>query len=69
VGTYIRLLVVRFLADDRGQDLVEYALLTTFIGVAAVAAWTAMESGIATAYTGLNGAVYNLWESPAPSGS
>jgi Flp pilus assembly pilin Flp len=69
VSTQVRLVVRRFLAEDNGQDLVEYALLTTFIGVAAVAAWNAMEIAIGTAYTGLNDKVYDLWEAPGPSGS
>jgi Flp pilus assembly pilin Flp len=57
------------LTDDHGQDLVEYALLVSFIGVTSVVAWAAIETAIGTAYVSWNGAVYSLWETPAPSGS
>ena len=36
----------RFTANERGQDLVEYALLTGAIGLAGVAAWQAITTGI-----------------------
>jgi len=64
--------VLRLLADDSGQDIVEYALLTTAIALAAVAAFNLLQMALGNAYgvyTGDAGSVNNLWESPAPSGS
>jgi Flp pilus assembly pilin Flp len=62
-------LLIRFAAEDDGQDLIEYALLTAAIGFCAVAAINAMEVAINAAYsswvgpdTGVNG----LWETPSP---
>ena len=56
----------RFTADERGQDLIEYALLTGAIGLAGVAAWQAITTGIGTAYTGWDSGVQNIWEPPDP---
>lgn len=59
--------VKRFIADETGQDLIEYALLTAAIGLAGAAAWTAIRTGIGNFYVNSNGAVNNLWESPNPT--
>ena len=36
--------------DDSGQDVVEYALLTAFFGLAALAAWTSMRDALGVSY-------------------
>jgi len=64
-------LFFRLLADERGQDLVEYALLTTAISLAVVVAFNLLQAALGNAYgvfTGDGGSVNSLWESPAPSG-
>jgi Flp pilus assembly pilin Flp len=58
--------IVRLLRDDSGQDLVEYALLTAFIGLAGAAAWIAMADRLGNAYTEYDSGVQGLWESPGP---
>lgn len=35
-------LIIRFIRDDEGQDLIEYALLAGFISLASVAAITSV---------------------------
>ena len=40
----------RLLAEDDGQDLIEYALLSAFIGLAAVAAFSGIGGAMDTAY-------------------
>jgi pilus assembly protein Flp/PilA len=40
--------------DDRGQDLIEYALLAGFISLVAILAITALGTGVNTVYGGLN---------------
>ena len=52
--------------DDRGQDLVEYALLTAFIGVAGAAAWVSIRGSLGTTYDGYDSSIESLWQSPAP---
>jgi Flp pilus assembly pilin Flp len=61
-------LLRRFATETDGQDMIEYALVTTFIGLAGVAAWSAMETGLGNAYRGYNTAVWNLWEPANPVG-
>ncbi len=58
--------VRRFFADASGDDLIEYALLTTLIGLVGVAAFSILSTALSTAYTAWNTAVVDLWESPAP---
>jgi Flp pilus assembly pilin Flp len=64
----MRALARRLLRDDHGQDLVEYALLTAFIGFSALAAVSLILNAIGTTYgsqvTGVNG----LWDAPSPAG-
>jgi Flp pilus assembly pilin Flp len=61
-------LLRRFAVESDGDDLVEYALLTTFIGFAGAAAWNAIQTGLGAAYVGWVGAVWNLWEPNDPLG-
>ena len=62
--------VIRALvADDDGQDLLEYALLTALVGLAGLAAFNAMGVSIFNWYTTSNSNVNGLWNSPTPSGS
>ena len=49
--------------------MIEYALLTTFIGFAGAAAWSAMQTSLGNAYTGFNQAVWNIWEPTDPVGA
>ncbi len=55
-----------FFADDSGDDLIEYALLTTLIGLVGITAFSILSTVLSTAYTAWNTAVVDLWESPAP---
>jgi Flp pilus assembly pilin Flp len=62
------ILVRRFLTDETGQDLIEYALLTATIGLASAAAWVGIGPTMGAAYNSWDLNVYNLWESPNPVG-
>ncbi len=42
--------IQRFVRDDEGQDLIEYALLAGFISLVAVVAITNVGSGVNTVY-------------------
>lgn len=61
-------LLRRLAIETDGQDMVEYALLTTFIGFAGAAAWTVMQTGLGNVYNSYVAAVWNLWEPPNPVG-
>jgi Flp pilus assembly pilin Flp len=56
----------RFLADESGQDLVEYALLAAIIGVAGALVLPGIGPKMSTLYQQWGNQVYNAWEPPAP---
>jgi Flp pilus assembly pilin Flp len=58
--------VARLLAEEDGQDLVEYALLGAFIGVVSVVVWQNIASLIGDRYAEYNTNVNTLWASPEP---
>jgi Flp pilus assembly pilin Flp len=63
--------VGRFVADDRGQDVVEYALLAAFIGVAGYLALGAISGSVAAVYASWmdpTAGVPSLWDPPDPAG-
>jgi Flp pilus assembly pilin Flp len=57
----------RLLADDGGQDLVEYALLGAFVGVVGVLAWQGIVTLIGQQYASYNSNVPLYWEPPDPA--
>jgi Flp pilus assembly pilin Flp len=59
----------RLVVEERGQDLIEYALLTAAIGLAAIAVWDGVRAAIGNAYGVYETEVNNIWETPNPSGS
>jgi Flp pilus assembly pilin Flp len=62
----------RLIADASGQDLVEYALMAAFIGVAGYLVLMALGVDIFNAYQSWldpNAGVPSLWEPSAPSAS
>lgn len=61
--------VGRLANEDSGQDVVEYALLTAFFGLVALAAWTSVRDALAVSYGGTTSGVQGLWDPPPPSGS
>ena len=61
-------LLRRIAVETDGQDLIEYALVTTFIGRAGAAVWNEIQTGLGDAYGGFNDAIWGLWV-PADCGS
>ena len=62
----MRTTALRLVADDSGQDLIEYALLTTFIGLAVVVVFDVLRSSIGFVYGTWNSAANQIWETPDP---
>jgi len=60
-------LVSRLLCDERGQDLVEYALLTTVIGFACIAVFDLIRTAIHNTYLSWNTSANNNWRPPDPA--
>jgi Flp pilus assembly pilin Flp len=61
-------LLTRLLAEDDGQDLIEYALLTVAIGFAAIAVFDVIRNAIGFVYGTWESGVNNLWEPKDPGG-
>jgi Flp pilus assembly pilin Flp len=53
----MRKLLRRFVLEEQGQDLIEYALLAGFISLIAVAAITQVGIGVNGVYGNINGQV------------
>ena len=66
--TSTRALVRRLFEEESGQDLIEYALLTTTIGFAGILAWSIVEQAINGTYSSWVSGVDSLAVPPAPSG-
>jgi Flp pilus assembly pilin Flp len=56
----------RLLTDDRGQDLIEYALLTALIAVAGMALIPSILAGMGRAYSGWNANSQAIAPMPPP---
>jgi Flp pilus assembly pilin Flp len=44
--------IARFLLDESGQDLIEYAMLTAFIGLVGALAWVNIRAGVGAKFSG-----------------
>jgi Flp pilus assembly pilin Flp len=62
----IRHFVARFISDEIGQDLVEYALLAAFVALATMAGLKAIENTIGAEYRDWDTDEQNLWIPPEP---
>jgi Flp pilus assembly pilin Flp len=62
----IKVLFTRLLREDRGDDLIEYALLCSFVAILGILAFQAIGDSMNTSYTSWDGAVDSIWEPSAP---
>jgi Flp pilus assembly pilin Flp len=62
-------LLRRLMVEDTGQDLIEYALLSAFIGVVCVAVWPSIRAAIGLAFVAWDANVQALSScTPDPGG-
>ena len=60
----------RWIGDDRGQDLIEYALLTSFLGIAGLLGMQVLGITMHDVYESWDQPTQDAWEVPDPiSGS
>ena len=57
----------RVVAEEDGQDLVEYALLAALVALASAAAILAVQTRMQTTYVSWNTATQACWQMPAPA--
>ena len=62
----VRNLLLRFLFDDTGQDLIDYGLLAAGIGVVGILAWDTVRTTLGDKYEGWDSGVQDLWEPDDP---
>ena len=65
IGAQFARAVAAMIADDGGQDLIEYALLTAIIGIAGLLVFSTLSTHMGTAYNSWNAAGQNAWQ-PCP---
>jgi pilus assembly protein Flp/PilA len=65
-STPISKIVQRFWTDDSGQDIIEYALLTALIGLAAIVSWQLLANKVGPAYSAADSNVQGLAAPPDP---
>jgi Flp pilus assembly pilin Flp len=58
-----------FFQDETGQDVVEYALLVAFFGVALIAAWSGVVDALQSGHESVSTGAEALWDPPEPGGS
>lgn len=51
--------LIKFMNDDSGQDLIEYALVAALVGLGAVAAMKGLNNSIANTFTGVGNSLTN----------
>ena len=62
----MRNLLARFVREDEGQDLIEYALLGAFVSLAAALGAQALGTALGTWYTNIGSGISNLPTDPLP---
>ena len=58
----------RLVAEDGGQDLIEYALLAALVAIAGLTAINLLGAALGSSYSGWDAATENLWVMPEPGG-
>lgn len=62
-------MLARLAIEEEGQDLIEYALLSAFIGVCAIVAWNSIPTAIASTFLSWDTSVQTLSScTPDPGG-
>lgn len=64
----MRSMLLRLIGDEGGQDLIEYALLTSVIGLVGYASFDFIQSAIFTTYGSWDTGVNSLWVPDDPTG-
>jgi Flp pilus assembly pilin Flp len=65
----MRSLILRFVCEESGQDIIESALLSALIGIVGILIWQNIGVGIKNAYLGWDAGVQSLSScTPDPGG-
>jgi len=58
--------ITRLAREESGEDLVEYGLLTAFIGLAGVGVFSVIMATLHSGYLNWDSGTQGLWEMPPP---
>ncbi len=58
-----------FIREENGDDLLEYALLGTFVGLVGLVAFNLLSANINSTYNSWDSSIQNAWFPPAPPAS
>lgn len=58
-STNMKQLLKKLIAEDSGQDLIEYALVAALVGLGSVASMQSLAANIANTFTGIGTALAN----------
>ena len=61
--------LLRLYYEESAQDLVEYAYLSAFVGLAGIVVWAAIVQLLGDRYTEYNSGVQSQWCPPNPDGT
>ena len=64
----LKALFLRLVVDDRGQDLIEYGLLASIIGIAGILVFPTIEAKMSAVYVTWTGGAYADWCPDDPGG-
>jgi len=62
----MRRVLCSLVADERGQDLLEYAMLAVLVALVTIPAMSAMQAALSAAYVSWNTAMLRCWQMPRP---
>ena len=62
-------LIVRFVREEAGQDLIEYALIATFVSLVASVGATALGTSLNSWYSAVSGQRRRPWQARRPASS
>jgi Flp pilus assembly pilin Flp len=66
LATKGRVVLREWLSDERGQDLIEYMLLATFVAIVSYLGVQAIGINMNTSYRAWDTQTQDIWEVPAP---
>jgi Flp pilus assembly pilin Flp len=66
--TAVEHLARRFCTEERGQDLIEYAILTAIVTVASLVVFLSIRTRMAAVYLSWGTSIHANWQPPPPMG-
>jgi Flp pilus assembly pilin Flp len=59
-------ILIRFMFDESGQDILEYALLVGLVALVTIPTFNALSAALKVTYLSWNAGILKCWQMPAP---